>query len=52
MKKYVRYEVGTESGEFCTTIYKSAFAFYQSARESATLYGVNEMGDFSVIMSK
>lgn len=52
MKKYSHYEVGTEMGESSHTNYKEAFATYQSFNGSATLYGINEMGEYSVIMSK
>lgn len=53
-RKYARYEVACESGSHYTIIYKEAFRFYQSCRkqgESATLYGVNEMGEYTTIFS-
>lgn len=51
-KMYVRYEIATDTSENVTTNYRDAFSEYMRYKGSATLYGVTEMGDFSVIMSK
>lgn len=54
MKKYERYEVACENGEYCTIDYRCAFRFYNDCKrrgESATLWGVNEMGEYSCIMA-
>lgn len=51
-RKFEHYEVATEMGESATTNYRDAFSEYQHFDGSATLYGVDEMGEYSVIMSK
>lgn len=51
-RKYIRYEVATEIAEMVCFDYKDAFRQYQTCGCSATLYGVDEMGEFTVIMSK
>lgn len=51
-RRYEHYEVATELGEVTTTDYRNAFTEYNHFNGSATLYGVDEMGNFSVIMSK
>lgn len=52
MKKYDIYQVvsETETREFYN--YREAFSKYQRTEESATLYGIAEQGDMSVILSK
>lgn len=51
-RKYKLYEIATETGEEVTSNYRTAFAIYNQYKGSATLYGVDYMGDFSVILSK
>lgn len=51
-RQYEHYEIATETTENTTTDYREAFAEYMSYDGSATLYGVTEMGEFAVIMSK
>lgn len=51
-RRYEHYEIATETTENATTDYRDAFAEYMRYKGSATLYGVNEMGEFDVIMSK
>lgn len=50
-KKYERYIVAHEFGEYSYNLYQHAFASYNKA-QTATLYGVTEQGDMAVIMSK
>lgn len=52
-RKYAYYQVASES--YSTQNfddYKEAFSTYSRTDESATLYGVSEVGDVSVIISK
>ena len=50
-RKYGRYIVATEFGEETFFDYREALSYYRRS-ESATLYGVDEYGDTSVILSK
>lgn len=53
MRKYNSYEIAY-SDRFTEIFYdyRQAFSAYQQTTCSATLYGVNDMGEYSVIMSK
>lgn len=50
-RKYESYDVATEFGEDTFFDYREALSYYGRS-ESATLYGVDEYGDVSVILSK
>ena len=50
-RKYVYYSVATEYGESDFFSYREALSNYRRA-ESATLYGTDEYGELSVILSK
>ena len=50
-RKYESYDVATEFGEETFFDYHEALSYYGRS-ESATLYGVDEYGDVSVILSK
>ena len=53
MKKYSYYEFASESESTHTyEDYREAFSDYMKCDESATLYGVSEDGEISVIRSK
>lgn len=51
-KKYEKYEVATDMGEHTIYDYHEALSIFRRHDGSATLYGINEMGDYSVIFSK
>ena len=51
-KKYSHFELVTETGTTQTESYADAFAYYQGAEKSATLYGTDFMGNVNVIFSK
>lgn len=51
-RKYECYVVATEYNEEDFFNYREALSYYMRYRESATLYGVDEYGDVSVILSK
>lgn len=51
-KKYERFEVATEIEEHSTDSYKEALSLYFRTNGSATMYGINSMGEYSVIFSK
>lgn len=51
-KKYEKYEVATDMGEHTIYDYHEALSVFRRYDGSATLYGINEMGDYSVIFSK
>ena len=50
-RKYDSYSVATEYRESDFYCYREALSNYRRA-ESATLYGIDEYGDVSVILSK
>ena len=50
-RKYAYYSVATEYGESEFFCYREALSYYRSAG-SATLYGTDEYGEISVILSK
>ena len=50
-RKYVYYSVATACGESDFFSYREALSYYRSAG-SATLYGTDEYGEISVILSK
>lgn len=50
--KYTHFILATDFGETTIYNYRSAFSAYQHEDDSATLYGVDEQGDFNVIFSK
>ena len=54
MRKYIRYEVVTEEGEITFLNYREAFSFFMhiSPTFSATMFGVDEFNNYSVIRSK
>ena len=51
-KKYTNFTLVTETGTTQTESYADAFAYYKRAEESATLYGIDFMGNMNVIFSK
>ena len=50
-RKYESYTVATQWGEYDYSSYREALRTY-CLHESATLYGLDSMGDVSVILSK
>lgn len=51
-RKYESYSVATEYIEEVFFSYKEAFCSYHRSDDSATLYGIDEFGNVSVILSK
>lgn len=51
-RKYDYYTLATELDETTFESYQEAFSAYNKEEDSATLYGTDEQGDVSVIMSK
>ncbi len=50
-RKYESYHVATEFGEETFFDYREALSCYRKS-ESATIYGMDEYGNMSVILSK
>lgn len=50
-RKYAWYEVATDFGEHTTDDYREALSIFRRS-ESATIYGIDEIGNYSVILSK
>lgn len=49
--KYTHYQVATDFEVTVSYSYREAFSLYQKADAPKTLYGIDEQGDFSTIMS-
>lgn len=52
MAKYQSFILSAEDGESFPGSYGEGFAAYQRSQGSATLYGVDEQGEVTTIMSK
>lgn len=51
-RKYTIYQVINDSGTKQTEDYQEAFGIYQRSDAPATMYGIDEQGEMSVILSK
>ena len=51
-RKYEYYTVATDMDECYVRDYREALSAFRRHKGEATLYGISDMGDFCVILSK